>query len=123
MRILSLVVMLLHLSACATTFCGRSQVVRVAAQPSDATVQTGDAAREGSSDMPLTRSQNHTVQVERTGFTPQTVEIDRQVNEWFWLNFLWGPGFVLGMAVDAVTGAMWNLDPPAVDVALQPVAQ
>lgn len=122
MRILTLLLVITHASACATTINGRSQQIRIATDPADAIVRV-DGVRVHDTRAPeVSRSHAHVVQVEQAGFESQSAEVSRHLSGVFWLNFLWGPAFVVGMVVDASTGAMWELEPDELNVALKPTA-
>jgi len=109
-------------SACATTINGRSQKLLINTDPADAVIRI-DGVRVHDTHAPeISRSHDHAVTIEQSGFDPQTIAISRRLNGVFWLNFLWGPAFVVGMTVDASTGAMWELDPDELHVVLTPTS-
>ena len=86
------------------------------------------------------------VSVEKIGMKPQSIEIERGFNRAYWMNFIPLAGFPLGtvaafagsseglavgliaigiiggvgLIVDRVTGAMYDHDPRAIKVTLQP---
>ena len=54
------------------------------------------------------------------GYAGQTLVISRQFNAWFVGNIIFGG--IPGGVVDAITGAMWNLEPSLLAVTLEQVS-
>ncbi len=106
---------------CATTFSGPTQRVSFASTPSDARVVVdGIQQYRSPASIELMRRSEHAAAFQKSGFASVTVPIDQRLNGLFWLNFLWGPAFFIGMITDASTGAMWALVPDSVQVQLIP---
>ena len=61
----------------------------------------------------LPRKHSYTVTVQAGGYASQTLVITREFNAWFVGNILFGG--IPGGIVDAITGAMWNLEPSSSD--------
>jgi hypothetical protein len=68
----------------------------------------------------LPRKHSYTVTVQAGGYASQTLVITREFNAWFIGNILFGG--IPGGVVDAITGAMWNLEPSLLTVTLERVS-
>ena len=64
----------------------------------------------------LKRMDKHIVRIELDGYEPYEFMIDRRVSGWVAGNILFGG--LVGIAIDAITGSMYRLDPSEVDVVL-----
>ena len=53
------------------------------------------------------KEETNLVIIEKEGFKTKKVYIDREINGWTWLNFFLPP-FVLGFAVDFITGSIFE---------------
>lgn len=118
------VVGLLVLTGCATILGGGAQQkVSVKADQAGATFlikdQTGTVVFEGKDPGTLTlaRKYTYTVEVSLDGYAKQTLMISQGINGWFWGNICLG-GFI-GMGIDFMTGAMWNLQPSNLSIKLK----
>ena len=114
----SLLVVALGLSACATIIHGPKQQVTITSSPTAATV-TVDGKPAGTTPLTtkLTRKDKHVVGINLEGYKPLEMRLDRDVDGWVWGNILLG-GFI-GLAVDAITGSMYKIDPDDVTAQLQ----
>ena len=148
MNLKTLVAVVLFTQGCATLHHGRDQEVRVNSEPSGATVEVRCGKLQPAAVTPATvrlprRAEQCSLTLTRTGFHPQTVVFESRPSRWVWANFA-GPivggvsgatrqsdqafidfliGAVLGgtgFAVDAMTGAMWELEPAIVQRKLVP---
>ncbi|HEX2778124.1 MAG TPA: hypothetical protein VHM30_01420, partial [Gemmatimonadaceae bacterium] len=57
----------------------------------------------------LKRKDEHLVRLELAGYHPYDVPLKRGVNGWVWGNIVFGG--LPGLAVDAITGALYKLKP------------
>ena len=57
----------------------------------------------------LTRKDNHIVKIELAGYKPYEGTLTRRVSGWVWGNIVFGG--LIGLAVDAINGGMYNLTP------------
>jgi len=64
----------------------------------------------------LTRKDNHFVRVELSGYQPFDMTLTRSVSGWVWGNIVFGG--LIGLAVDAIDGAFYNLSPEQVSATL-----
>lgn len=133
---------------CATVHNGRHQEIEVVTDPAGASVEVHCGKAQPVAVTPTTvrlprRVEQCSLVLTRAGFRSETVVFDSGPSRWFWANFA-GPiaggvsgatrhsdqafvdflfGAVLGGAgfgIDAVTGAMWELEPARVERKLVP---
>jgi hypothetical protein len=142
------VAVVLFTQGCATVHNGRHQEIRVVSDPAGATVEVDCGKPQPPAVTPATvrlprRVEHCSLVLSRPGFHSRTVVFDSTPSGWVWGNFA-GPiaggavgatrqsdqAFVdfligallggVGFGVDALTGAMWQLEPPTVEVKLAP---
>jgi ABC-type Fe3+-hydroxamate transport system substrate-binding protein len=103
--------------ACATIMHGSSQEVSIASQPTGATVTvdghpagvTPVAAKLGRKDM-------HHVVVTMQGYQPFEIVTTRKTSGWVWGNIVFGG--LIGLAVDAITGGLYDVKPDQIQAQL-----
>jgi len=109
-------------AGCASIISGTKQEVSVGSTPPGATVtfKTTGGMTVFTGTTPascrLPRSDNYLVVIKMDGYKDQEIYINRDFNGWFIGNLLCGG--LIGMVVDAVDGAMWNLAPDQIHVEL-----
>jgi predicted small secreted protein len=115
-RRLQLLVVLVaaSLSGCATVVGGgHDQKVHIDSDPPGAQVRVDGQSRGVTpTDVALNRRQEHQVQLDLPGCTPYCTTLKPGCNPWVFGNIL--AGGVIGLAVDASTGAMSALYPKSV---------
>ncbi len=148
MNLKTLVAVVLFAQGCATVHNGRHQEVRVVSDPAGADVEVRCGKKQPPAVTPATvrlprRAEPCSLILSRPGFQSETVVFESSLSRWFWANFA-GPiaggvsgatrhsdqAFVdflvgaflggAGFAVDALTGAMWELEPAHVERKLVP---
>jgi hypothetical protein len=115
-------VMLYGLQGCATIVKGSRQQVTITSNPSQANIyingrlygKTPTLAR-------LERKDNHFIKIELEGYHPYETHLDRRFNGWIFGNIVFGG--IIGIIVDASTGAMYSLSPNQVSAQLNGPAQ
>jgi hypothetical protein len=133
---------------CATLHNGRHQEIRVVTDPAGATVEVSCGKQQPAAVTPATvrlprRVEQCSLILTRPGFHSETVVFDSSPSRWVWGNFAapiagaasgttrqsdqafvdFSFGALLGGAgfgVDALTGAMWQLEPAKVERKLAP---
>lgn len=122
-RVLAYASLALLLSSCATILTGTTDEVKFDSVPSNAklTVKTdfnGTPVYNGATPatVELKRKHSYRAELELPGYEPVSVLIDTEFNGWTLLNIICGG--IIGLAVDAVTGAFWWLDTEHVAVRL-----
>lgn len=105
------------LSGCCSIIHGTRQDVGVSSTPTGALVKI-DNAPSGNTPLvaKLTRKDNHIVHVELPGYQPFDMTLTRSVSGWVWGNIVFGG--LIGLAIDAIDGAFYNLSPEQVSAAL-----
>lgn len=105
-----LAVMLLLSAGCASIMHGTSQDIGISSSPTSAKV-TVDNMPQGNTPMiaKLKRGDNHIVKIELAGYAPFEATLTKKVSGWVWGNIVFGG--LIGLAVDAITGGLYNLTP------------
>jgi hypothetical protein len=101
---------LVSTSACASIMHGTTQDVGISSSPTNARVIVDNQPR-GSTPMvaKLSRGDNHIVRLELDGYAPFEATLTKKVSGWVWGNIVFGG--LIGLAVDAVSGGLYNLTP------------
>ena len=102
---------------CATIMHGSSQDVSINSTPSGAEV-TADNVPSGKTPvlLHLKRGDTHTVKVNVPGYLPYELILTKSVSGWVWGNVLFGG--LIGLAVDAISGGLYYLNPEQVQAQL-----
>jgi hypothetical protein len=105
------------LCSCASIIHGTHQDVGISSNPTGAQVSV-DGQVKGATPVVanLTRKDNHIVRIELAGYKPYETTLTRKVSGWVWGNIVFGG--LIGLAVDAINGALYNLTPEQVSAAL-----
>jgi hypothetical protein len=118
----TVIVFLLTLIGCATVFKGTTQDVALNSNPQKASVKVKSMAGveifSGTTPtaVKLPKKSEYIVTIDMQGYKPSTVQITQSLEGWFWGNLICGG--VIGMIIDYVSGAMWDLEPEQVSVSL-----
>ena len=117
--ILSVCIGLAGFNACSTIFNTTTQEIELNSNPPNAKIYV-DGKIFGTTPQVINieRGVNHTVKFELEGFEAYETQITRQMSNWFWFNAL--NGFIPGMSVDLLTGAMYSLFPDEMNAELSP---
>ena len=98
------------LNSCATIINGTSQQVNITSTPIEAKVIIdGEELGKTPFIADLKRKDNHIVKIELDGYKTEVITLNGKTSGWFFGNCLLGG--VIGMAVDAITGGMYKLQP------------
>jgi hypothetical protein len=108
------------LTGCATILRGTGHGIGISSQPPGAEVIV-DNQSYGVTPVSakLRRKDNHHLQIKLEGYQPYEVILTRQTSGWVFGNILFGPGVLIGIAVDAISGGMYTLKPDQVSADLQ----
>ena len=98
------------LSACATIMHGTTQPLGISSSPTSAMVSI-DKMNVGTTPViaKIKRGDNHTVAINMQGYAPFEATVTKKVSGWVWGNIVFGG--VIGLAVDAMSGGLYNLTP------------
>ena len=101
-------------TSCATVMSGSKQNVKFESNPSAATIFI-DEVEVGKTpfEMELARKNEHQVTIKLEGYQTYQIKLTRKVNGWFAGNILIGG--LIGLIVDPITGAMYNLTPKEIN--------
>jgi len=124
----------LFTSGCATLVGHDSQSITVSSQPPEADLKVvddddGQIVFRGKTPtvMTLNKSSGHffggktyTVTLSKEGFAPQEIHITHHANGWYKFGNIFPAGPIGYFAVDPFHGAMYDLDPDAIDLTLTP---
>ena len=104
----------LLLSSCATIMSGSKQNVKFASNPSSATIFI-DEVEVGKTpfEMKLARKSEHQVMIKLEGYQTYQTTLTKKFNGWFVGNILIGG--LIGIIIDPITGAMYNLTPKEIN--------
>ena len=108
----------LVLWGCATIMHGTSQKVGISSSPSGAKVWV-DNKEMGVTPLfaDLKRGDDHIVKVELAGYQKAEMTITKSVSGWVWGNIVFGG--LIGLAVDAISGGLYNLSPEQLNAELK----
>lgn len=111
----------MFLWACATIMHGTSQEVGLTSQPAGATV-TIDGQPGGKTPVVarLKRKATHTITISMDGYQPFELTTTRKTSGWVWGNIIFGG--LIGLAVDAMSGGLYNVNPDQVQAQLTKTA-
>lgn len=107
----------LLLSSCATIVSGSKQNVRFDSNPSSATIFI-DEVEVGKTpfEIKLARNSEHDVQIKLDGYQTYNTSLTKKFNAWYLGNILIGG--IIGLIVDPITGAIYNLTPSEINAQL-----
>lgn len=97
-------------TGCASIIHGTKQGVGISSSPTNARVIV-DNAPMGQTPIVanLSRGDNHIVRIELDGYAPFEATLTKKVSGWVWGNIVFGG--LIGLAVDAISGGLYNLTP------------
>jgi hypothetical protein len=108
------IVALAALAGCATIMQGSKQNVGISSSPTGAQITVDNQAMGVTPvTVPLSRKDSHTVKLALAGYQPYELQLSRKTSGWVWGNLAFGG--LPGLAVDAITGAMYKLTPEDVN--------
>lgn len=108
----------LVVAACGTIIHGSSQEVGISSNPTEAHV-TIDNKDIGTTPLEadLSRKEDHTVRIELEGYKPFETKVTNSVSGWVFGNIIFGG--LIGLAVDAISGGLYKLNPDNVEADLR----
>lgn len=105
------------LTGCASIMHGTTQGIGVSSSPTNARVIVDNMPLGNTPIVAnLKRKDNHTVRIELDGYQPFEMAIARKTSGWVWGNIVFGG--LIGLAVDAISGGLYNLTPEQVAAAM-----
>lgn len=109
---------LLSTAACASIVHGSNQNVAFDSTPAGASISV-DGVPMGTTPavLRLERKNEHTVRLDLAGYAPFEMQLKKRLSGWVWGNIAFGG--IIGVVVDATTGAMYRLSPGEVTAAME----
>ena len=101
-------------TSCATIVSGSKQNVKFSSNPSTATIFI-DEVEVGKTpfEIKLARKSEHSVMIKLEGYQTYETKLTKKFNAWYIGNILFGG--LIGIIIDPITGAMYNLTPSEVN--------
>lgn len=105
------------LFGCCSIIHGTHQDVGISSAPTGAVVKI-DNIQSGRTPViaKISRKDNHFIRIEMDGYQPYEATLTRKVSGWVWGNIVFGG--LIGLAVDAIDGALYNLTPEQISATL-----
>lgn len=117
MKINLILILLFSLTSCATIRHGKYQNVAFNSEPCGANVWVNQQLMGTTPALvTLNRDKAYTVKIELDGYKPYNAQLHPTLSGWVFGNILFGG--VVGVAVDAVTGSMYKLEPNQLNACL-----
>lgn len=117
MKRLSVILGALALTACASIMHGTSQDVGISSSPTGAKVMVDNLQGANTPYVAkLSRKDNHIVKITMDGYAPAELTLTKSVSGWVWGNVVFGG--LIGLAVDAISGGLYNLTPDQLQATL-----
>ncbi len=108
--LVALIACCMALSACASIMHGTSQDIGISSSPTNASVTVDNSIKAQTPFVAnLSRKDNHIIHITADGYAPADLTLTRSASGWVWGNIIFGG--VIGLAVDAMTGGLYNLTP------------
>jgi uncharacterized protein YceK len=108
---------ILALTGCASLMHGTSQDIGISSSPTGATVSVDNQSTGQTPYIAhLSRKDNHVVKLDLPGYAPAEMTLTRKTSGWVWGNIVFGG--IIGLAVDAMTGGLYNLTPEQLSATL-----
>lgn len=105
-------------AGCASIVSGTTQPIKFSSDPSGADVRIDGVSRGRTpAELEISTRSPHTVRIELAGYQTYETKLERKMNGWIFGNIFFGG--IIGLIVDASTGAMYGLTPREVDAHLK----
>lgn len=106
--------LLLLTSSCATIISGSKQNIKFTSNPSTATIFI-DEVEVGKTpfEIKLARKSEHSVMIKLEGYQTYETKLTKKFNAWYIGNIVLGG--LIGIIIDPITGAMYNLTPSQIN--------
>ncbi len=101
------------IAGCCSIIHGTKQEIGLSSSPSGASV-TVNGQQMGTTPvtLDLKRNGSHKIAIEMEGYQPYEITLTKSVSGWVWGNVLFGG--LIGLAVDAIDGAIYKLKPDTI---------
>lgn len=113
----TLFISLVLFSNCASIIHGSKQDIAFSSNPSGAEITiNGENRGRTPASISLNRNQDYLVKIQLAGYLPYEINVSKKVDGWVFGNIIFGG--IIGLIVDASTGAMYKLSPEQINAAL-----
>lgn len=104
-------------SSCATIVSGSKQNIKFSSNPSDATIFI-DEVEAGKTPfaIKLSKKREHHIMIKLDGYQTYETNLTKKINGWYFGNIFLGG--LVGLIIDPITGAMYNLTPKEINAEL-----
>jgi hypothetical protein len=101
-------------TSCATIVSGSKQNIKFSSNPSTATIYI-DEVEVGKTpfEIKLARKSEHSVMIKLEGYQTYETKLTKKFNAWYIGNIVFGG--LIGIIVDPITGAIYNLSPDQIN--------
>ena len=101
-------------TSCATIISGSKQNIKFSSNPSAATIYI-DEVEVGKTpfEIKLARKSEHSIMIKLEGYQTYETKLTKKFNAWYIGNLVFGG--LIGIIVDPITGAIYNLSPDQVN--------
>lgn len=109
-----------NIVGCATIMHGgRTQRIGISSMPTGATVSIDNNKSMGVTPIfaDLKRGEEHIVTIEMPGYEKSQLTLTKSMSGWVWGNIVFGG--LIGLAVDAISGSIYNLSPEQLNAELR----
>jgi hypothetical protein len=124
LKIITALACLLSIGGCATIMHGDSQEVEISSIPAGAVAYIEGNSFITPARVRLKRGyplQEQQILFQKEGFKPAYAKIEQKLSGWLWGDIIWG--ILPGLAVDAITGAAFDLHPTQITAILETSAK
>ena len=103
---------------CASIMHGTTQKIGISSSPTGAKVTVNNMLLGNTPVFAdLKRGQEHIVAIEMEGYEKSQLTLTKSVSGWVWGNIVFGG--LIGLAVDAISGGLYNLSPEQLNAELR----
>jgi hypothetical protein len=114
---LAAIALTVTLGACASIMHGTTQDVGISSSPTGASITIDNGTKAQTPFVAkLSRKDSHLVHLVADGYAPADLTLTKTVSGWVWGNIVFGG--LIGLAVDAMSGGLYNLTPNQLSAAL-----
>ena len=108
----------LMMTSCATIVSGTTQKVSFNSTPANASIFINEVeVGKTPFQTKLERKKEHSVVIKLDGYRPYETKLTKKFNAWYLGNIIFGG--IIGLVVDPITGAIYELSPDQVNAQLQ----
>jgi uncharacterized protein YceK len=117
-QIITAILVVLIFYGCATIIHGTKQEIGISSSPTGAKVSVdNDSVGTTPLFVKLKRKEDYIITIEMPGYRKAQLTITKSVSGWIWGNIVFGG--LIGLAIDAGSGGMYNLSPEQLNAELK----